>query len=204
MAKRILKWTLLVGVVLAVCGFTAFLYFIPPLTSVAPDEFIKGAAAAAPTVDGIADPAERLIAEHGRELVLAADCAGCHTTQGPEGPRADMFLAGGMRFTTNTHGSVVSRNLTPDKETGLAGRSAEQIKRVLRSGVFHTGRPMSARAMPWSDTSNWSDEDMHAVITYLRHIKPVRHIIPDPEPGRADALVPKAVEVTSATDAGKQ
>ena len=76
MTKRILKWALLVVVVLAVCGFTAFLYFIPPLTSVAPDEFIKAAAAAAPTVEGIADPAERLIAEHGRELVLAADCAG--------------------------------------------------------------------------------------------------------------------------------
>jgi mono/diheme cytochrome c family protein len=189
--------------VLAVFGFAAFLYLIPPLTSVAPEEFIKQMASSAPVVDGIADPAERLIAEHGRYLVLTTDCAGCHTTQGPKGPRPDMFLAGGLTFTTNTHGAAVSRNLTPDRETGLGGRSDEEIRMVLRSGAFHTGRSISSRAMPWPGYSSWTDEDVHAVLTYLRHIKPVRHAIPDPGPGRADATAPNATMVVSTVDAGK-
>jgi len=201
--KKILKWVVSVILVLAVCGFVAFLYLIPPLTSVAPDEFIKQMASSAPAVDGIADPAERLIAERGRYLVLAADCAGCHTTQGPQGPRSEMFLAGGLTFATNTHGTPVSRNLTPDRETGLGGRSDQEIQIVLRSGLFHTGRSISPRAMPWPGFSSWTDEDLHAVITYLRHIKPVRHAIPDPGPGRADAIVPNATEVVSTVDAGK-
>ena len=201
--KKILKWAVVAVLVLAVCGFTAFLYFIPPLTSVAPETFITQMASSAPAVDGIADPAERLIAEHGRYLVLTADCAGCHTTQGPQGPRPEMFLAGGLTFTTNTHGAAVTRNLTPDRETGLGGRSDEEIEMVLRSGVFHTGRSISARAMPWPGFSNWSGEDLHAVITYLRHIKPVRHAIPDPGPGRADGIAPIATMVVSTADAGK-
>jgi len=201
--KRILKWAMVVVLILAVCGFVAFLYFIPPLTSIPPGDFISAAQSSAPGVDGIADPAERLIAERGRYLVLTADCMGCHTTQGPKGPRPDMFLAGGMRFTTNTHGAAVARNLTPDRETGLAGRSDEEIKMVLRSGIFHTGRSISPRAMSWPGFSNWTDEDLHAVITYLRHIKPVRHAIPDPGPGRADSVAPNAIMVVSTVDAGK-
>ena len=114
-----------------------------------------------------------------------------------------MFLAGGMQFATNTDGTAVARNLTPDRETGIGGRSDEEIKAVLRSGIFHTGRLVSPRAMPWPGFSAWTDEDLRAVITYLRHIKPVRHAIPDPAPGRADARVPGAVEVVSTVDAGK-
>ncbi|MGE5200135.1 MAG: c-type cytochrome, partial [Rhodospirillaceae bacterium] len=98
----------------------------------------------------------------------------------------------------------VSRNLTPDKETGLANRTDEDIKRVLRSGVFPDGRPISHAAMPWPQFSNWSDEDLYAVVVYLRHIKPVRHEIPPPAPGNASAVVPGALEVVYGTDAGKK
>jgi hypothetical protein len=202
--KRILKWVALVVVILAVCGFVAFLYFIPPLTSMAPEEFVNGEAAMTPTMDGIADPAERALAEHGRYVLMTTDCTGCHVTPGPQGPMPDMYLAGGRRFVTNTHGSVVSRNLTPDKETGLGARTDADVKRVLRSGVFPDGRSISHTAMPWSQFSNWTDEDLHAVVVYLRHIKPVRHEIPPAAPGAADAAVPGALEIASGVDAGKK
>lgn len=202
--KRILKWVALVVVVLAACGFVGFLYFIPPLTSVAPEEFVKAEDAMAPTVEGIADPAERALADHGRYLLLTNNCTGCHVTHGPQGPMPEMYLAGGMRFITNTHGSVVSRNLTPDKETGLGARTDDDVKRVIRSGTFPDGRSISHRAMPWSAFSNWTDEDLHAVVVYLRHIKPIRHAIPPTESGSADAMVPGAVEIVYGVDAGKK
>jgi cytochrome c5 len=201
--KKYLTWIVIVVAIVAVVGFTAFLYVIPPLTSVSPDEFIKPTASAAPGVEGIADPALRQIAERGRYLVVISDCGGCHTTQNPQGPKWDMYLAGGMTFTTNTHGGTIARNLTPDRETGIGDRTGEQLRLTLRSGILHTGRTMSQRAMPWPGFSNWTDEDLHAVITYLRHIKPIRHAIPDPAPGRADALVPGSAEVASPVDAGK-
>lgn len=202
--KRIMKWAALVVVVLAAGGFVAFLYFIPPLMSTAPEEFINGEAAMTPTMDGIADPAIRAIAERGRYVIMTTDCTGCHVTPGPQGPNPEMYLAGGRTFVTGAHGRVVSRNLTPDKETGLAKRSDEDVKRVLRSGVFPDGRTISHTAMPWAQFSNWSDEDLYAAIVYLRHIKPVRHEIPPPAPGSADATVPGAFEVVYGSDAGKK
>jgi predicted small lipoprotein YifL len=202
--KRILKWAALVVVTLAVCGFVAFLYFIPPLTSVAPEEFVNGEAAMTPAMDGITDPAERALAEHGRYVLMTGDCTGCHVTPGPQGPMPDMYLAGGRQFVTNTHGTVVSRNLTPDRETGLGARTDNDVKRVLRSGIYPDGRSIPHTAMPWCQFTNWTDEDLHAVVVYLRHIKPIWHEIPPAAPGVADAMVPGALEIASGVDAGKK
>ena len=202
--KRILKWTLAVVVVLGAAGFVAFLYFIPPFSLMAPEEFIEQAGSMPPPVGGISDPAQKAIAERGRYLVMTADCGGCHTTQGPQGPDPAYYVAGGMTFVTSTHGTVVSRNLTPDKDTGVGSKSPDDMKRVLRSGVFPDGRGAPPHAMPWPGTSNWSDEDLHAVVTYLRSLKPIHHAIPAPTAGRADTIVPGASEVAYGMDAGKK
>ncbi|MEW5983610.1 MAG: c-type cytochrome [Acidobacteriota bacterium] len=201
MATRILKWMFVVLVILAGGGFTAFLYFIPPFTVIAPETFVETTGALPPPLDDITDPATRAIAERGKYLVLTADCGGCHQT--PPEPDPVMYLAGGMRLATTTHGMVVSRNLTPDKETGIGGRTDDELKRVLRAGISHDGRPLSSRAMPWPDPSNWSDEDIHAVITYLRHIKAVRHAIPDG--ASVPEMPPGAIEAFwGGSDAGRR
>jgi hypothetical protein len=202
--KRIMKWVALVVVVVAAGASVAFLYLVPPLLSTDPQEFVNLEATMAPAVDGIADPAVRALAERGRYVLLTTECTGCHVTPGPQGPLPDMYLAGGRPFTTNAHGVVVSRNLTPDKETGIGSRTDDDVKRVLRSGVYPDGRPIPHNAMPWAQFSNWSDEDLHAVVVYLRHIKPIRHEIPPRAPGVADALVPGALEIAGGVDAGKK
>src|SRR6185436_7648172 len=79
---KFLKWALLVIVVLAVCAFGAFLYFIPPFFITAPEDFGKQMAQAAPPVNDISDPAERAIAERGRYIVMTTGCIGCHATNG--------------------------------------------------------------------------------------------------------------------------
>jgi mono/diheme cytochrome c family protein len=205
--KRNLLWTLLIVMVLAVGGFIAFLTVIPPFTVASPDTLVKAQIDLIPPLVGIADPATRALAERGRSIVLTSDCARCHVPPGPENQVPGMYLAGGMRFQTQTHGTVVSRNLTPDKETGLGRRTDADIVRALRSGVRSGVRSgnwtMSHTAMPWPGTASWSDEDIHAVLTYLRHLPPVRHAIPDPAPGRPDHA-----DVTEASyggrDAGKK
>jgi mono/diheme cytochrome c family protein len=186
--KRILKWAVLVVVLLVVCGFVAFLYYIPPFFITAPEDFGKAMAQAAPTVADIADPAERAIAERGRYIVMTVGCIGCHATNGPQGPDLTKYLAGGGFKSQTPVGTYVSRNLTPDKETGLGRRTDDEVKRVLRSGVFPDGHVVPGTTMPWAAFANWSEEDRHAVVVYLRHLPPIRRQTPEPVLGNALAV----------------
>jgi len=179
--KRTLKWTAIVIVLLATIAFGAFLYFIPPFFLTPPETFSENVRKAAPLVPDIADPAQRILAERGRYIVMTTGCIGCHATNGDQGPDYSKYLAGGGLKFTSPSGTFVSRNLTPDPETGLARRSDDEVKRVLRSGVFPDGHVAPATVMPWASFSSWSEEDRHAVLTYLRHIPAVRHEIPEPD-----------------------
>jgi hypothetical protein len=179
--KRFLKWFAISALVMGVLAFLAFLYFIPPFTFMKPEEFSGPAGKAGPDLSKIADPAERMIAERGHYLVTVSSCADCHATPGPQGPRIDdMYLAGGFKSTRRGFGTYVSMNLTPDKETGVGNWSDEDLKRVLRTGLAPDGRQVPGHLMPWPAFSHWTDEDMHAVIVYLRHTAPVVHKIPKP------------------------
>jgi len=191
--KRFLKWALLVLAVVAVCGFGAFLYFIPPFFITPPEDFGKALADAAPAVTDIADPAQRAIAARGRYLVMTHGCIGCHATNGSQGPDLTKYLAGGALKFQTPHGTFVSRNLTPDQESGIGRRTDDEVKRVLRSGTFPDGHVAVGSVMPWPAFSNWSEEDRHAVVVYLRHLKPIAHRIPDPAPGNA-ITIPGAIE----------
>ena len=181
--NRIIKWTLTVLAVAAAAGLCVFLYSIPPLLTTPPEEFGRQMRESAPPVTGIADPAERAIAARGRYIVQTTGCIGCHAMSGSQGPDLSKYLAGGAVKLETAHGTFVSRNLTPDKDTGLGRRSDEDVKRVLRSGVFADSHAVTYTAMPWASYSNWSEEDRYAVLVYLRHLPPVRHATPEPVPG---------------------
>jgi len=179
--KRILKWTVLVVLLLAVVGVGVFLYNIPPFFA---DSFreqaLEETAKAPPPVDGISDPATRAIAEHGRETVRRTGCIGCHAAAGPQGPDLTKYLAGGSAKFMGERGIYVSRNLTPDPETGLARRTDAEVKRVIRSGTFPDAHVVPYTTMLWANFSHFTDEDLHAVVVYLRNLPGVRHKIPDP------------------------
>ena len=191
--KKILKRVGIILGLLLIIGFVGFLYFIPPFTLIPPDEFIKPTLAAGPSLDNITDPVERTLAQRGKYLVTSIDCSGCHTAQGDQGPNWDEYLAGGVKSGFRSRGTIISRNLTPDKETGLARRSDEQVKRVLRSGLLPEGRVAYFQDMPWPVISNLTEEDRYAILVYLRHLKPVVHKILDPDPN-AKLDDPAAIE----------
>src|SRR5437588_12762763 len=85
--------------------------------------FAFGAAAAEPTEETIA---------RGKALVVAGDCASCHTAD-PAKP-----LAGGKRIDT-PFGGIYAPNLTPDRETGIRSWRDEDFLRALRYGIAPDG-----------------------------------------------------------------
>jgi hypothetical protein len=192
--RRFLKWTAIVLAIVAVCGFGAFLYNIPPFFLVTPEEFGRRMAEAPPPTAAIADPAVRAIAERGRYIVMTSGCTGCHALNGAQGPDLTKYLAGGALKIQTPHATFVSRNLTPDLETGLGRRTDDEVRRVLRSGTFPDGHVVESSAMPWAVYSNWTEEDRHAVVVYLRHLPAVRHATPEPITGNAIAI-PGAIEM---------
>ena len=107
----------------------------------------------------------------GRYLALGpAHCVDCHT------PAGSAPLSGGVKFTL-PFGYVYSPNLTPDSATGIARYSDGQIARMLRYNV----RPHGRAAIPFMQFERMSDEDVVAILSYLRSNQPVAHAVPNHE-----------------------
>ncbi len=193
-----------VGIALAILipvGLIAFLLLIPPFTLLPQEAFIDPTQSVQTDFSHITDPARRLYVERGSYLVHTAGCSDCHTPQGDEGPKLEEYLSGGIMLANNEVGGIISYNLTSDQETGLGGRSDAEILRALRSGLFHDGRQINYRAMPWAGFSNMTEEDLRAIIAYLREVKPVRHKIPPP-PVEPPVEIPEGAEMFFPGDFG--
>ena len=87
-----------------------------------------------------------------------------------------------MKVNWRVFGTTYSRNLTPDRETGLGDWSVEEIRRAITSGIARDGRIMHWQAMPWDHFSNLTLEDLEALVFYLQRLKPAWSKIPPPEP----------------------
>jgi mono/diheme cytochrome c family protein len=79
-------------------------------------------------------------------------------------------LSGGQEFRLPV-GVFRAPNITPDRDTGIGRYSDEELARMLRFGV----RPNGETVLPFMPFQNLSDEDLTALISYLRSQSPVRH-----------------------------
>jgi Cytochrome c len=109
----------------------------------------------------------------GRYLVNGpAHCVACHTVKGPLTP-VDLdhppALVGGHTFLVSG-GKVRAPNLTSDPETGIGGRTDEELVEALRYGRRHDGKAL----LPFMELQGTSDADIVAVLSYLRSLAPVR------------------------------
>lgn len=113
----------------------------------------------------------------GKGIVFgAAHCADCHSLANADSLLAlgePVPLTGGFVFDLPV-GKIYSKNITPDEETGIGKHTDAEIARTLRYGVNRDGTVVYD-FMPFH---NMSDEDLTAVISYLRSQKPVRHQVP--------------------------
>ncbi|MGA7814004.1 c-type cytochrome [Caballeronia sp.] len=110
----------------------------------------------------VAPDDEATLVARGEYLAKAADCAGCHTA-----PNGGIPFAGGLGL-TSPFGTIVSSNITPDKQYGIGTYSYDEFARTLREGVARGGKHLYP-AMPYPSYSKITDEDMRALYAYFIH-----------------------------------
>lgn len=164
--KKILKWTGIIILVLII-GLTITVMSRQHLKYDAP-------------YPNIVASADTTIIARGKHLVFSsAHCINCHSRNNPDSLIAlgqDVPLSGGVLFNIGI-ARIYSKNITPDKETGIGKYTDAEIARALRYGVHPNGDPVYD-FMPFHNTS---DDDLTAIISYLRSQKPVRNEIPENE-----------------------
>lgn len=165
--KKILKWTglTLLTIILLVSIVTASRQH---LTYEAPYPNIKASTDSA-------------VIARGRHLVIGpAHCVDCHSTANSDSLLSlglDVPLSGGVKFDLPV-GDIYSKNITPDMETGIGKLTDGEIARALRYGVHPDGTAVFD-FMPFHNTS---DEDLTAIISYIRSQKPVKNKVPRNNP----------------------
>ena len=149
------------------------------------------------------------LVKKGEHLVTIAGCNDCHSPKriGAHGPeiipekmlsgypadrpvtRFDTALAKkgiaqmneDMTAAAGPWGISFASNLTSD-ETGAGSWPLENFKIALRHGKakgIESGR-MLLPPMPWFNYKDLTDEEVSAIHAYLKSIKPVKNVAPDP------------------------
>jgi mono/diheme cytochrome c family protein len=117
--------------------------------------------------------------ERGKYLIASgsAPCILCHSPLDTSGggvkvpPGTELT---GRNWAPDGAAFVTAQNLTPDPETGIGNLSDDQLARAIREGISHDGRTLFP-IMPYPKFRAIPDEDLAAIIVYLRSLKPVRN-----------------------------
>jgi len=113
----------------------------------------------------------------GEYIVSAvAPCSSCHgdTAQAAVAAAGGLVpLSGGFMFDIPP-GKFYVRNITPDPETGIGNFRDQAVARALRYGVGNDGRAL----LPFMEMQGLSDEDLRAVVSFLKSRPPVHNLVP--------------------------
>lgn len=108
-----------------------------------------------------------------------AHCVSCHAPMDKFDEiehGLEMPLVGGWELTIPP-GTFRAPNLTPDKETGIGSFSDGTLARALRYSIRHNGKSM----FPFMPFQNISDQDLVAIISFLRSQPAIRNDLPATE-----------------------
>ena len=125
-----------------------------------------------PPVTSVTAPAPGVTVEYGAYLAgPVAHCMECHTPMGPQGPMLATDLGrGGFEF-HGPWGVSIASNLTSHQD-GLAGYSDDDLRRMITQGLRPDGTPMLP-PMPYPFLARMTDDDLSAIILYLRSLAPL-------------------------------
>lgn len=128
---------------------------------------------------------DSVIVERGRYLANSmAHCYACHMPdtllkKGATGP-----MIGGYEFKL-PFGTIRTPNLTPDVETGLGSYTDEQLYNAIKNNISHSGRALTG----FMSYNYMGDEDVMAIISYLRTTQPVKNKVQENEYNMAGKIL---------------
>jgi mono/diheme cytochrome c family protein len=109
--------------------------------------------------------------ERGKKLAMVL-CANCH-----KDPETGRLTGIHMLDSPPEFGKAYSQNITKDPEHGIGGWTDGELIYLLRTGVKKDGK----YSPPWMPKlPNMADEDIHAIVAFLRSDDPM--VAADPKP----------------------
>lgn len=106
----------------------------------------------------------------GKYLVQAADCIGCHSPFGANGPDMTHAFAGGNAFFVPGVSISISQNITPRDGSKIKSLSVDQL-----AAFFKTMKAVP----PMMDLGIYTDEDRKALAYYLKTVTPMPNEVPE-------------------------
>ena len=154
--------------VFAVAGVLLFILSQwPAIRNMPPDPLVKAVNAGDLKPDTRDMPAERVrMVERGHYL-YSVSCAICHRTDG----------SGGTPISWRPFGTLWTRNITAHPQVGVGGWTDAELERAIRSGVSRDGRQLHWQGMTWDQLSNLDEEDLRAIVAYVRLLPPVARLV---------------------------
>ena len=134
------------------------------------------------------DSAKKVLAR-GEYLALhVAACIHCHSkrdftkfagpviagTEGMGGGKFDHSILDAIP------GTIYSKNITSDKETGIGSWTDDEILRAITQGINNKGDTLFP-LMPYANFNHMAKEDLLSIIAYIRTLKPIKNKIPPRE-----------------------
>lgn len=135
------------------------------------------AAAASEPATAAAQEAAALL-ERGDYLMNSiVACGNCHSPRDENGEFIEgMELAGGFVIEEPAF-RAYAPNITPDEETGIGSWTDEEIIRAVREGIRPDGQVLGP-PMGFPFYRGISDQDMRAIVAYLRSVPAVHNEVP--------------------------
>jgi len=150
-------------VLVAACGFGYLMFAFPKVPP-------------PPTVKFTASPEQLARGEYLTEHVVG--CSTCHTQRdwtkfsGPA--KRELLGAGGEPFNLGPAGMIWSKNITP---AGIGTWTDGELLRAVTQGVSKDGTPLFP-LMPYPHFGAMSEDDIHAVLAYVRSWKAIEGTAP--------------------------
>jgi mono/diheme cytochrome c family protein len=148
----------------------------PAIRNMPPDALVKAVNAGdvKPDTHGMSGERVRMV-ERGHYL-YSVSCAICHRTDG----------SGGTPISWRPFGTLWTRNITSHPQAGVGAWTDMELERAIRSGISRDGRQLHWQGMTWDQLSNLDEEDLRAIVAYVRLLPPVDRAVPLPRPPAAD------------------
>ena len=181
---------------LDVQSLVAYMNTLPPIRNYVPRSSISFFVSV--MMKGVPQPVTRPIPPvdkdggeiYGEYLVSVAGCEECHTPMSRGQEDTSMRFAGGRVFAMPA-GTVISANITPDKDTGIGTWDFVRFRDRMQTmrQYAETGYPKVGQErftlMPWIAYSGLTDHDLESIFLYIKSRRAITNFVV-PHPGHPE------------------